>query len=1138
MNKKLLALLLVVAMTASLAVVPAAAATRFPDAGGSWAESSINRWADVGIVGGDQNGNILPDEHLNRAAMATILVRLLGLSRKAGINTFSDVKSGDWFADAVLKCAAAKIMQGDGEGRADPTGHITREQAMTMLCRALGVRAKPEHSLTGFTDAYTVSSYAKSYMAALASTGVLKGVGDGSRIAPQEHIDRASALTLLDRLIKVYVTSAGTVKVNDPDGYVVVNTTVAGTVTITGEAAGVLLTNGNTADVQLSNFTADTVKVDCPVAVAIDSETKLGSVEVNAAAKVENKGTVGDIRLNDKNAITSSTSAAEEDPKPSGNGGSSGGSSGGGGGGGVSSTTRTVTFAYTIDGVGVVQESAPYTVGNISGLDANGKARKGANIHFSVIGSSAEYPILEVTSDEADITLSDAGGYSVCSFIMPNKDVTVTINATRTRAVQDVVVSFITDPASYDAVYGEGAYAALGGADIHLPWMHVAYVRNESGDVSVTVTKDGSAVQFGTTDEEGAVVKSDALNFTATTANDKAWVEFHLASQEDTDHVGQNWLDTAEDAVNGSYVVTVKVNRDQAVSKATTYPVSTEPGPGDEVDRTALKAAIADAEAALAQAVESVDGSDVATDKTWITSADKAALEAAINDAKGVDAKADATEAEVDAAKAAVEEAAKAIQAGTMGDAPIVVDKSDLEAKIAEAPTDEDIKSVKTSENNGEEWDSDQLWVTPDVKEALTDALAEAKAVVAKEDATQTEVDAALDVLTAALSDWNPMGGTHVEGHDHDFDSDTNPVIVAATCTTKGSTTYTCQAEGCTDPVATKVVETPIDSSNHDFSVDVPAVDATCAEVGSTAGQKCSRCGTTQGVKEVPATDAHNYENGACIVCGAPDPDYAPDPVEHTITVNIVGNGTATPSVSTAVIGTEVTLNITPDSGYVVDAITSEDVEVTGNTFTMPEKDVIINVTFKAEDPVTPTVTGVSVAVKDNAEATVEAEKTLELVPTVTMSDGSNNYEGTVTWSSNDDAVATVDNDGVVTGVAAGTVTITATAGEVKGTIEITVEASSQPEEPTTKTIQIIKDEGVAIIDVNGGTLNDEGTAITAEADATVTFKLDVTEGYILGDVTGAEPGEDGVYTVNADSVTITATATTTDTGSEEEAAE
>ncbi|WP_333603541.1 Ig-like domain-containing protein [Lactobacillus acetotolerans] len=48
----------------------------------------------------------------------------------------------------------------------------------------------------------------------------------------------------------------------------------------------------------------------------------------------------------------------------------------------------------------------------------------------------------------------------------------------------------------------------------------------------------------------------------------------------------------------------------------------------------------------------------------------------------------------------------------------------------------------------------------------------------------------------------------------------------------------------------------------------------------------------------------------------------------------------------------------------------------------------------------------------------------------------------TVAWTSSDETVATVNADGTVNGVAAGTATITATAGEFTATLNVTVKAS------------------------------------------------------------------------------------------------
>ena len=78
----------------------------------------------------------------------------------------------------------------------------------------------------------------------------------------------------------------------------------------------------------------------------------------------------------------------------------------------------------------------------------------------------------------------------------------------------------------------------------------------------------------------------------------------------------------------------------------------------------------------------------------------------------------------------------------------------------------------------------------------------------------------------------------------------------------------------------------------------------------------------------------------------------------------------------------------------------------------------------------------VAVITVDPESAEVEKGKTLTLTATVEPEDAS---DKTVTWSSNKTSVATVDGNGVVTGVAEGTATITAKAGEKSATCQVTV---------------------------------------------------------------------------------------------------
>ena len=89
--------------------------------------------------------------------------------------------------------------------------------------------------------------------------------------------------------------------------------------------------------------------------------------------------------------------------------------------------------------------------------------------------------------------------------------------------------------------------------------------------------------------------------------------------------------------------------------------------------------------------------------------------------------------------------------------------------------------------------------------------------------------------------------------------------------------------------------------------------------------------------------------------------------------------------------------------------------------------------TFNITDPVS--VTSVTVSQKNSLKE-VAVDGKLRLIATV---EPANATDQTVTWTSSDKSIAKVNKNGAVTGVAEGTVTITATCGGVSGTYEVTV---------------------------------------------------------------------------------------------------
>ena len=233
MKRKILSLILVFAMTVSLFTVGTGAVEpTYGDTAGHWAESSIERWSAYGIIQGS-NGQFDPNGQLTCAQLATILAKLLKLpaAKDAG---FTDNTADAWYYDAINRCAAAGILNGNGDGTVTPEAPITRERAMVMLARALGIEPIRKPDLTKYTDAAQVSAYAQGYVAALIEAGIVGGV-TADELAPQANINRASTVTILDRAISTYADKAGATVKADGKGIVLV---VAENVKITNAPEG------------------------------------------------------------------------------------------------------------------------------------------------------------------------------------------------------------------------------------------------------------------------------------------------------------------------------------------------------------------------------------------------------------------------------------------------------------------------------------------------------------------------------------------------------------------------------------------------------------------------------------------------------------------------------------------------------------------------------------------------------------------------------------------------------------------------------------------------------------------------------------------------------------------------------------
>ena len=132
-------------------------------------------------------------------------------------------------------------------------------------------------------------------------------------------------------------------------------------------------------------------------------------------------------------------------------------------------------------------------------------------------------------------------------------------------------------------------------------------------------------------------------------------------------------------------------------------------------------------------------------------------------------------------------------------------------------------------------------------------------------------------------------------------------------------------------------------------------------------------------------------------------------------------------NISTSANTTGETVTITSDGAYETDAFASDTAKSTSITISNAKKNrfyfVSLTITCGVAEPVYPTAISLE-------NATCDVGYTTQLEPTFTPSDTNQTL---LTWASNNTNVATVDNTGLVTGVSAGTATITATGEDENG---------------------------------------------------------------------------------------------------------
>lgn len=284
MNKKFLLLL-----TLTFCMIFPTYVCAFSDVSGHWAEEVINKSSKNGIINGYDDGTFKPDQNMTRAELITVIDNILKIESETN-EYISDITSKDWYYSNIRKAMYFGIINGNGKGKINPNGKITREEAITVLARAFKIELEDVNFNSSFSDADAISSWARKEYISFIRKQFINGYSDNT-VRPKKRMTRAELLVIIDRIIKNISPSVYSAKITGDtlikDRDVILNNVEIFGNLIIGEQASKtvkltnIIVNGNLILYAPIDLKTNTVAVNGETIKAYENKTTSDSYYIN-----------------------------------------------------------------------------------------------------------------------------------------------------------------------------------------------------------------------------------------------------------------------------------------------------------------------------------------------------------------------------------------------------------------------------------------------------------------------------------------------------------------------------------------------------------------------------------------------------------------------------------------------------------------------------------------------------------------------------------------------------------------------------------------------------------------------------------------------------------------------------------------
>jgi hypothetical protein len=169
-----------------------------------WFYSYVQYANENGLFAGLTPTAFGPGATMTRGMLVTVLYGMAGKPAVTAAASFSDVKAGDYYANAVAWASANKIVSGYSNGKFGPNDPVTREQLATILYAYAAAKGydttQGGMAVREFSDYGSISNYALTAMQWAVNAGILQGAN--GKLLPGSNATRAQVAAMLTSFCK------------------------------------------------------------------------------------------------------------------------------------------------------------------------------------------------------------------------------------------------------------------------------------------------------------------------------------------------------------------------------------------------------------------------------------------------------------------------------------------------------------------------------------------------------------------------------------------------------------------------------------------------------------------------------------------------------------------------------------------------------------------------------------------------------------------------------------------------------------------------------------------------------------------------------------------------------------------------